>query len=74
MVANLTSQQLRKLNSYDAVEDIEDGALDDGRFFIHLRDGYDWHADPHQIQRTKSFDSYSDARCWLDKHMAKVSA
>ncbi len=67
-----TKMQMRKLNSYDSVDEVEDEGMDEGRFFIHLIEGYDWRADPRQVTRTKSFDNYNDARYWLDKRVGKV--
>jgi hypothetical protein len=68
-----TSEQLRKLNSYPCVDEVEDEGLDEGRFFVHLNYGYDWCQDPHQATRTKSFDKYSDARYWIEKRVKKVT-
>ncbi|MET4240331.1 hypothetical protein [Bradyrhizobium sp. RT10b] len=69
-----TREQLRKLNSYPCVDEVEDEGLDDGRFFVHLVEGFDWTQDPAQVTRTKSFDSYSDVRYWLDKRVKAVAA
>ena len=43
------------------VADVEDEALDDGRFFVHLREGWDFGSDPWQRIGTRSFGSVREA-------------
>lgn len=38
------------------IDEIEDAGLDDGRFFVHLKPGFDWNVDI-EPRVTHSFDS-----------------
>lgn len=55
----------KKLAAQSCVEEIENIDMDEGRFFVHLRAGYqfepDGHAAPDDEQRTRSFDSVKEA-------------
>ena len=42
------------------VEEIEDGGMDEGRFFIHLKPGFDWNVDI-EPRVSKSFNSRKEA-------------
>lgn len=53
---------MNSLKKNSKVDDVEDGNLDDGRFFVHLKTGWDFGTDPRQVVRTKSFDSVAAAR------------
>ena len=54
------------------IEEIEDWGLDDDRFFIHLKPGYDWGTDPHQVTRSRSFGSRQEAIKWLKEWVKPV--
>lgn len=43
------------------IEEIEDAGMDEGRFFIHLKAGFDWAIDPFNTIRTRSFGSRAEA-------------
>ena len=53
---------MHSLKKNRKVDDVEDGSLDDGRFFVHLKPGFDFGTDPHQAVRSKSFDNVAAAR------------
>ncbi len=65
MVADLTKTQLRKLQSFPMVADIEDEGMDEGRFFVHLKAAYCWPG--AGFMHTKSFGSFKDANYALSK-------
>lgn len=65
MVANLKPWQLKKLQSFEMVVDVEDEGMDEGRFFVHLRSLYSW--SNNCVMHTKSFGSYEDALAALRK-------
>jgi hypothetical protein len=50
-----------KIKADKRVDDVEGEGLDDGRFFVHLKDGFDFGTDPYQVVRTKSFERAVDA-------------
>lgn len=64
--AGLTENQVRKLMSHPAVADVENEAMDEGRFFVHLDSDHEWPA-PYHGQHTKSFGSYADAAAMLKR-------
>ena len=43
------------------IDEIEDGALDEGRFFVHLKPGYSWDGPDHERRATQSFGSRAEA-------------
>ena len=55
----ITAAQIKKLKVTGKVADVEDGGMDEGRFFVHLTESYSWD-EGYGIQRTKSFGRYSD--------------
>jgi hypothetical protein len=58
----MVSQSIvRALKADRRVEDVEDEGMDEGRFFVHLRPGFDWGTDPFEAIRTKSFGSFAEA-------------
>lgn len=60
------------LSQHPAIEEIENIAMDEGRFFVHLRAPWAWScsqvSDP---QRTHSFGSVREARAEL-KHIKEM--
>jgi len=66
---NRTSEghSMQRLKAHPAVQDVDCEGLDEGRFFVHLKQGYDWKTDPQQVVRTRSFDSIKDARAAIAK-------
>jgi len=56
--------KLPKIND-KRIEEIEDGALDDGRFFVHLKPGYSWDDARYERRATQSFDSRKAAMAAL---------
>ena len=38
------------------IDEIENGGMDEGRFFVHLKPGYDWNID-FEIRVSQSFGS-----------------
>jgi hypothetical protein len=67
----LTQAQAARLRAHPHVADVESEALDDGRFFVHLKPGCDFRTDPRQPIRTKSFGSYAEARTALARATAE---
>jgi len=55
----ITKSQIAKLVAGGKVIDVEDGSMDDGRFFVHLSSDYTWN-DGYGIQHSKSFGNYRD--------------
>jgi len=53
----ITRAQIAKLKSTGLVVDVEDEGMDEGRFFVHLRERYTWN-EGYGLQRTKSFDGF----------------
>lgn len=47
--------KLPKIND-PRIDEIENAGLDDGRFFVHLKKGFDWNVDC-EPRVTRSFDS-----------------
>lgn len=39
------------------IDEIEDGGMEEGRFFVHLKAGFDWGTDPYNVIRSRSFGS-----------------
>lgn len=68
----ITKNQASRLRALKCVDDVEDAFLDDGRFFVHLKTGYDWKLDPRQVTVTKSFDNFTKARRAL-RNVEKVT-
>lgn len=64
--AGLTEFQVRKLMSHPAVADVENEAMDEGRFFVHLDTDHEW-PKPYHGQHTKSFGSYDEAAAMLKR-------
>lgn len=62
---------MRKMIKHPAIADIEGEGLDDDRFFVHLKKGWDWCYDPHNVTRSKSFGSVAEAKEAL-KYIKKV--
>lgn len=58
---------MKSLLKHPAVQEVDGEGLDDGRFFVHLKDGWDWCYDPHSVTRSKSFSSVKEAREWLKR-------
>lgn len=54
---------LKKLAAEDSrIEEIENAGMDEGRFFVHLKPGFDWKQDPFEVTRTQSFGTVAEAR------------
>ncbi len=45
-----------------SIEEIEDSGMDKGRFFIHLRNGWDFNIDSFEVRQSESFGTIKDAR------------
>lgn len=56
----ITKKQIEKLKATGKVDDVENGGMDEGRFFVHLKTGYSWN-DGYGHQETKSFGGYAEA-------------
>lgn len=52
---------MKSLRTIACVEDVENEGMDEGRFFVHLKPGYEYPA-PYSGQRTKSFGGVREAR------------
>lgn len=52
--------------AWEIVDDVEWEAMDEGRFFVHLKSEYFWPS-PYGDQHTKSFGSYREAVDMLKK-------
>jgi hypothetical protein len=61
----ITAKQQATLLRDSRIDDVEDEALDEGRFFVHLKQGWDWRQDPHQVTVSKSFGTYAEVRAAL---------
>jgi uncharacterized membrane protein len=53
---SLNKKQISEILSSSMVEEVEGEGLDDGRFFVHLKNGFDWKTDA-EVRRTKSFSN-----------------
>ena len=60
----LTRTQIAKLKATGKVVDVEDESMDEGRFFVHLTEGYTWN-EGYGIQRTKSFGGFREVQAAL---------
>lgn len=60
-VPNLNCKSLLALRQNPRVADIENGACDDERFFVHLHDAWTFTHDPYSVTRTRSFSRAADA-------------
>lgn len=60
-----TKKQFASLMKDPRVIDAEDEGADEGRFFVHLREGFDWCIDPKEVRRSASFGSMAEARAAL---------
>ena len=66
-VGDLTPGTTRALHALaqqhdNVIHEIENAGADDGRFFVHLKDGWDWNIDPHNVRRSCSFSSATEVR------------
>lgn len=53
---------MRSLLRDKRVSEVGGEGMDEGRFFVHLKEGFDWNSDPHNIMKSKSFGSVREAR------------
>ena len=67
-----TTKQFEHLASHYAVDEIENMSMDDGVFFVHLKDGYQCEENNYGHKQTMSFTSIPEARKELKK-VIKVS-
>lgn len=65
--AAITARQVQQLLANPRVADVEAEGLDEGRFFVHLNGHFDFGTDPCGVIRTKSFESYAEARDAISK-------
>ncbi len=65
--SGLTKSQHARLVHNRFVLDVEAEGMDEGRFFVHLREGCDFGTDPRQPIRTKSFGSFREANAALKR-------
>lgn len=56
----ISKAQIKKLKATGKVDDVEDEGMDEGRFFVHLKEPYCWD-DGYGHQETKSFGGYREA-------------
>lgn len=60
-----TKSQLEKLYSTGRVADVENEGMDEGRFFVHLKAGYDYATQdrngPDDIRLSMSFGGFREA-------------
>ena len=65
-IGNSRPDKFKSLAKHPAIEEIEDnGIAEEGRFFVHLIEGYQWGV-PYE-GRSKSFASIKDAREMLKR-------
>lgn len=57
---------LPKIND-PRIEEIEDAGCDEGRFFVHLKDAWDWNIDPGEVRRSTMFGSRKEVTEALKK-------
>lgn len=62
--------KLPKIND-PRIEEIENAGMDEGRFFVHLKNGYSWSIDPRYACVSKSFGNVRDLRNAL-RHVVEV--
>lgn len=62
----ITKAQIAKLAATGKVDDVENEGMDEGRFFVHLKAGYNWN-DGYGHQETKSFGSFREAMAAVNK-------
>lgn len=62
----ITRAQIAKLMATGKVHEVENGGMDEGRFFVHLLDGLSY-PQPYFGQRTKSFGDYREAAAMLKR-------
>lgn len=60
IIERLSRFQVAKIKADPRVDDVEAEGMDEGRFFVHLKPGFDWRTDPQEIRRTCSFGAYRD--------------
>ena len=60
-------QQFKKLAEHPAVIEIENVSMDEGRFFVHLKDGYQYAQNGYGLQSIMSFGSVMEAKLELAK-------
>lgn len=64
---NLTKEQLSKLKAHRYVDDVEGEGCEDGRFFVHIKEGLDFNIDPRAQRTSVTFASYRQATQALKK-------
>ena len=61
------SKRFEHLASHFAVDEIENMDMDDGVFFVHLKEGYEYGENGYGHKHTMSFTSIPEARKELKK-------
>lgn len=62
-------QITKALLKHEAVREVEDEGMDEGRFFVHLKQGWLWTYDDKNKGRSKSFGSLNEARHGLKHYL-----
>lgn len=57
----ITTAQKAKLMATGKVDEIENEGMDEGRYFVHLKEKYCWERYGNDIVRTRSFGNYREA-------------
>ena len=57
----------KKLAEHPAVEEIDNFSMDEGRFFVHLKDGYEYAPNGYGQKGIMSFGSIKEANAELKK-------
>jgi len=59
---NRKAESMARLQKHPKIEEVEDGGMDEGRFFVHLRKPWKWNDDPAHLMTSRSFGSFGEAR------------
>lgn len=53
--------RFKPLMHFDCIDEIEDHGMDEGCFFVHLKEGYNYAPNGHGYEYTMSFDNVVEA-------------
>lgn len=69
----ISRTQVEKLKATGKVDDVENEGMDEGRFFVHLTQAWEY-PPPYYGQRTKSFGSFREAQAMVKRAIRKEVA
>lgn len=58
----LTKKQIASLLSTGKVDEVENEGCEEGRFFVHLKNEWDFDIDPLNNRRSDTFGGYMEAK------------